>query len=208
MVHLLPDQGCLSPRELRRAVRKRSWRRPPRPTALHDCRRRVRCKSAESPAAVSVVVVVTHARRGLREIHVRCSRLPGSLLDEFPADRVDDGLEPVVGAQLLIDVVEVIPERLGTDPQLAHDRCWTLAFGEIPKHSMFLFRQSRYRLRSHRIVRGREELLRRSQHPLHERLRSLPIFDAAHQVHDPPASRLRILVNDGRHVHPDSPPGP
>src|SRR5688572_13792037 len=123
-------------------------------------------------------------------------------LDQFPADRVDHGLEPVVRAQFLIDVVKMIPERLGTDPQVAHDGRWAPAFGEIPKHSMFLLRQSRYRLRSYRGVRGLEELLRRSQHPLHERLGSFPISNAAHQVHDPAASRLRILVNHSRHIHP------
>ena len=115
---------------------------------------------------------------------------------------MNHGLEPVVRAKLLIDVVKVIAERLGTDHQVAHDGRWGLAFGEIPKHSMFLLRQAHDRLRSYRAVRGIEELLRRSQHPLHERLRSLPISDAAHQVHDPAASRPRILVNHGRHIHP------
>lgn len=111
-------------------------------------------------------------------------------------------------AKLLIDAVKVISERLGTDPQVAHDSRRALALGEISKHSMFLLRQSRYRLRSHRVVRGLEEFLRRSQHPLRERLRSLPISNAAHQMHDSAASRLRIFVDHRRRIHPDPPAGP
>lgn len=61
-------------------------------------------------------------------------------LDQFSADRVDYGLESVVRAELLIDVVKVIPECLRTDLQGAHDVRRALAFGEVPKHSMFLIR--------------------------------------------------------------------
>jgi hypothetical protein len=110
-------------------------------------------------------------------------------------------------AKLLIDVMEVIPERLGTDLQLAHDGRWALTFGKVLEHSMLLLRQPGCRLRSHGIVSGREELLRRPQHASHERFRSLPITNAAHQVHDPAASDLRIFVDHGRDIHPNPPAG-
>jgi hypothetical protein len=59
-------------------------------------------------------------------------------LNQFPPNSVDDGLESVVRAQLLIDVVEVIPQRLGTDVQIAHDVSRVLAFGEASQDALFL----------------------------------------------------------------------
>ena len=45
----------------------------------------------------------THARRWAADTG----------LNQFPADRVRDDVESVVRAKLLIDVMEVIPQRLG-----------------------------------------------------------------------------------------------
>jgi hypothetical protein len=42
-------------------------------------------------------------------------------LDQLPSNGVKDGFEPVMRAELLIDVVEMISQRLGADVQLVHD---------------------------------------------------------------------------------------
>src|SRR5437667_8481978 len=87
-------------------------------------------------------------------------------LDQLPPNGVNDGLEPVMRAQLLIDVVEVIPQRLGADVQIVHDVRGALAFGEASQYPVFLVGQRHHRCRPQPVVRHLDELSRRSTHPL------------------------------------------
>jgi len=47
--------------------------------------------------------------------------LPSRCLDQFPANRMRHGFKPVVRAEFLIDVVEVVTERLRANLELTDD---------------------------------------------------------------------------------------
>jgi hypothetical protein len=55
-------------------------------------------------------------------------RLLSRYLDQFPAKRMRHGFNPIVRAELLIDVVKVVSERLRANFELTHDVGWTLPF--------------------------------------------------------------------------------
>src|SRR5579872_4617626 len=103
--------------------------------------------------------------------------------------------------------MEVIAERLGTNLELTRDVDWALPVGEVAEHLMLLLRQRVHRGRPQRIVRDLHQFLRHQEHTLDERLLVLSAFDTARQMHDSAPSALRILVNQGRHVYPDSQAG-
>ena len=79
------------------------------------------------------------------KIHARTEMDGRPRLNQFPADRVRHGLESVVRAKLLIDVMEVIPERLGANLELTRDVDRALPVGEVAEHLMLLLRQRVHR---------------------------------------------------------------
>ena len=52
-----------------------------------------------------------------------------------------DGLKPIMGAQLLIDVVEMVAERLQRNPKSISDFGGILSIGEQAEYAVFLFRE-------------------------------------------------------------------
>ena len=50
-----------------------------------------------------------------------------------------DGLQPIMGAQLLVDVVEMVAEGLQGDPKILGDFGRILSLGEPAKNALFLF---------------------------------------------------------------------
>ena len=125
-------------------------------------------------------------------------------LDQLPADPMEHRFESIVGAKLLIDVVKVIPKSLRGYFEFVSDVTRAPALGEASEHSMFLIRQGVHWSRPQRIIGHFDELLRHAEHPLDELLRSLPTVHIASEVDDPTPSGLRILVDHGRQVHPES----
>jgi hypothetical protein len=51
-------------------------------------------------------------------------------LDQLPLDRIHDSFQPIVGPELLIDVVQVITEGLQADVKRFRDLGGILALGE------------------------------------------------------------------------------
>jgi hypothetical protein len=55
-------------------------------------------------------------------------------LNQFSADRVGDGFEPGMRAQLLIDVVQVVSQRLRTNLEVGDDAGGTLSLRKTAEH--------------------------------------------------------------------------
>ncbi len=58
---------------------------------------------------------------------------------------MNDSLEPIVRAELLIDVVKMVAKRLRADLELAHDIGRALAFGEACEDPVLLLGQRHHR---------------------------------------------------------------
>ena len=54
-----------------------------------------------------------------------------------------DGLESIVGTKLLVDVVEMVAERLEGNPKSSCDFRRILSVGEPAEYALFLFREAR-----------------------------------------------------------------
>ncbi len=54
-----------------------------------------------------------------------------------------DGLEPIVGTKLLVDVVEMVAERLEGNPKRSCDFGRIFSVGEPAEYALFLFREAR-----------------------------------------------------------------
>jgi hypothetical protein len=59
--------------------------------------------------------------------------------DKLAVQGMHDGLKPIMGAQLLVDVVEMVAERLQCNPKRFSDLGRILAFGESAEDALFLF---------------------------------------------------------------------
>ena len=66
-------------------------------------------------------------------------------LDEFPLDGVRYGLKPIVRVQLLVDMVEMVPQSLKRDSQLARNLGGILAYGKHAQNLFFLVGEGRNR---------------------------------------------------------------
>src|ERR1019366_1042440 len=80
--------------------------------------------------------------------------------DQFSLDGIHHRFQAIVSPQLLVDVVEVVTERLGTNAESESDVVTVLALGEQTKDVLFVFGQWGYRRCTHRSFADRSELLR------------------------------------------------
>jgi hypothetical protein len=76
---------------------------------------------------------------GLR--HDNGESLAASNSDEFPLDSVHDRFQTIVGSQLLVDVMKVIPEGLRTDAENVSNLITILALCEPTEDVFFLVGQ-------------------------------------------------------------------
>jgi hypothetical protein len=67
--------------------------------------------------------------------------LPPERSDKLPMHGMHDGLKPIVGAKLLVDVVEMVAERLQGYPKIPGDFGRVLSVEEPAKNALFLFRE-------------------------------------------------------------------
>jgi len=65
-------------------------------------------------------------------------RVMSSALDKLPLNGVHDGFEAVVGPQLLIDVMEMITQRLRADGECAFDLVALFTLCKHPQNVYFL----------------------------------------------------------------------
>jgi hypothetical protein len=113
-------------------------------------------------------------------------------------------LEAVVCAELPIDVVQVIPKRLGRDLQLAGDGRGVAALGKERKDAALLLGERR----DWRVILGafgdRNELPCALEHAMQHLLIPMSPIDVVSQPDEKSSVRSRILKNDGRDVHPNA----
>ena len=64
--------------------------------------------------------------------------LYGGLLDELPLNGIHDSFQAAVGAELLVNMVKVIPEGLWADPQSVGNIITILAFREQAQDMLLL----------------------------------------------------------------------
>jgi hypothetical protein len=104
-------------------------------------------------------------RRNVDSSLHRCSfsRINGDL-DQLPADPMEHRLESVVRSELLVDVVKVIPKRLGTYSELSGDVPGVLTFRKAAEHAMFLVWQRVHRSWPRRVVWQLYDLSRHMKH--------------------------------------------
>ena len=61
--------------------------------------------------------------------------------DKLPVHGMHDSLKPIMGAKLLVDVVEMVAECLQGYPKILGDFGRVLSVGEAAKNAQFLFRE-------------------------------------------------------------------
>jgi hypothetical protein len=109
-----------------------------------------------------------------------------------------------VGAELPIDVVQVITKRLGRDLQRACDGRGVAALGKECKDAVLLLGERG----DGRVIRGafgdRNELPRALEHAMQHFFIPMSLVDVVGQANEKSSVRSRILKNDGRDVNPNA----
>jgi hypothetical protein len=128
------------------------------------------------------------------------------LLEEVALLGVGYRFETIVGAELLVDVVEVVAERLGGNPQLPGDGRGVVASGEQLEDAPLMYGE---RLDGGVVglIGERNDSPRGLHHAAGQLLVAPPLIDVARQPHQQPASRLSVVEQDRRDVHLDPVPG-
>ncbi len=62
-------------------------------------------------------------------------------LEKLAMHSMHDGLKAIVGAKLLVDVVEMVAQRLQGYPKILSDLGRILSIGELAENALFLFRE-------------------------------------------------------------------
>src|SRR6185312_7687664 len=112
-----------------------------------------------------------------------------------------------MGPEFLVDTMEMIPQSLRRDPQLARNLTGAPTLREPRQNAKFLLGHRGYGRWPLAFVRFRDQLTRHLQHSLDKSFRPLSSVHTPREMHDPPAPGLRIFIHDGGDVHPHSPAG-
>src|SRR5688500_14656679 len=119
-----------------------------------------------------------------------------------------DGFEAVVRAQLAVDVLEVVAQRLRGDVQAPGDAGGVSAVGQQLQDPTLLLREWLDRRVIRPVVGERDDLTGRCNHPLEEMFPGSTVVDVAREPDEEPPSRSRIVEHYRRHVYPDPVAGP
>lgn len=121
-------------------------------------------------------------------------------------NRVCHRFQAVVRVQFLIDMVQMVPQGLQRDPQLARNFARILAHRKQLQDFSLVFGKRRNGSRSPGNVWNTDQLARNLSHLAEQFLVLLLLGDVMRQLHDQMPMVAEILVYDGGHAHPHSTP--
>src|SRR5436190_8202992 len=117
------------------------------------------------------------------------------LFEEPTLLRVGHRLKAGVCAELVVDVVEMVAERLGGNAQLAGDGRGVAAFGEELQDAALLLGERLDRRVMGLVAGERNELSGDLHHAIEPLLVASALVDVAHQSHEEPAARPLVVEN-------------
>src|SRR5437870_4599875 len=130
----------------------------------------------------------------LQQATVRASW--AGLFEEPTLLRVGHRLKAAVCAELVVDVVEMVAERLGGNAQLAGDGRGIAAFGEELQDAALLLGERLDRRVMGLVAGERNELSRNLEHAVEPLLVASALVDIALQPHEEPPSRALVVEDD------------
>src|SRR6058998_847079 len=147
---------------------------------------------------------ITALMAELQQATVRASW--ACLFEEPTLLRVGHRLKAGVCAELVVDVVEMVAERLGGNAQLAGDGRGIAAFGEELQDAELLLGERLDRCVMGRVAGKRNELSGDVDHAVEPLLVAPALIDVAFQPHEESASRALVVEDDCGDIHPDPAP--
>src|SRR5437773_2440797 len=127
-----------------------------------------------------------------------------TLFDEPPLLRMGDCLETIVRAELAVDMMEVVAERLAGDTQPPRNASGVAAVREELENATLLLGKRLDRRVLGGIIGEPNESLGDFHHLVEQLLLAAALADVVRQTHKEPAARSMVVEDNRRNVHPDS----